>query len=82
MTIEERLDKLEARNTRVEADKAWETSLLRRVSILCLTYIVITVTLIIIKNPHPLTNAIIPSIGFILSTLTLSGIKKIWKKSK
>ncbi len=36
-TLEQRVQELEARNKRVEADKAWETSWARRVAIAVLT---------------------------------------------
>ncbi|MEK7615775.1 MAG: hypothetical protein AAB420_01035 [Patescibacteria group bacterium] len=38
--IEERIKTIEARNTRVETDKAWETSWTRRLSIAIATYII------------------------------------------
>ena len=41
MSLEERVAKIEARNAKVEADKAWETSWVRRFSIALLTYGVI-----------------------------------------
>lgn len=77
-TVEERLDALESRNKRVEADKKWETSLERRSSILLMTYVVISIFLILIETPNPWVNAIVPSIGFMLSTLTLGWFKRGW----
>lgn len=77
-TTEERLDALEARNKRVESNKAWETSLERRSAILILTYIVIGVFLGLINTPHAWINAIVPSVGFLLSTLTLGWLKERW----
>lgn len=77
-TIEERLEKIEQRNTKVEADKAWETSWTRRFFIALFTYLVISLYMSAIGVNQPLLNAIIPTIGFLLSTLTLSFVKKIW----
>lgn len=37
--LEERINKIEERNARVEGDKAWETSNLRKILIIILTYI-------------------------------------------
>ena len=37
-SLERRIQAIEERNKRVEADKAWETSLTRRVSIAVITY--------------------------------------------
>ena len=74
----ERIAALEARNQRVELDKAWETSITRRVAIIVVTYCVVAAFLIIIKNDMPFVNAIIPSLGFFLSTLVVSGLKRHW----
>lgn len=77
-TVEERLEALEARNRRVERDKVWETSLERRGAVLLLTYVVIGVFLTLIAIARPWVNAIVPSIGFMLSTLTLTWLKRLW----
>jgi len=77
-TIEERLEIIESRNARVEADKAWETSWTRRVSIMVLTYIVVVVYLRFVVHIDPWINALVPVIGFLLSTLTVSVLKNIW----
>ncbi|MFH1641886.1 MAG: hypothetical protein ABIC04_03220 [Nanoarchaeota archaeon] len=68
------------RNKRVEKDKAWETSFTRRFIIAVLTYMLIVVFLIIINVPNPWLNALVPTIAFIISTLSLSLFKKIWLK--
>lgn len=75
-----RIEKLEARNRRVEADKAWETSWWRRLAIVVLTYFVIVIYLGLVVHVNPWVNAIVPSVGFFLSTLTLSILKRIWLK--
>ncbi len=77
-TLEKRIAKLEARNRRVEADKAWETSWVRRGAIMALTYIVVCVYLRFVVHIDPWINALVPVIGFFLSTLTLSLIKQSW----
>ena len=69
---------LRARNARVELDKAWETSTTRRGIIAIGTYGVVVVFLYAIEAPHPWLNALLPAIGFVLSTLTLPFFKKIW----
>lgn len=76
--IEERLAIIEARNKRVELDKAWETSLTRRIVLILLTYLVIALVMSFADIDRPLVNAIIPAIGFGLSTLTISFVKKWW----
>ena len=77
-SIEERLTKIEQCNSRVEADKAWETSWTRRFFIALFTYLVISLYMSAIGVEKPWLNAIIPTVGFLLSTLTLSFVKKNW----
>ena len=48
--------------------------------IMILTYLVIGIYLMIIKVDKPWINAIVPVLGFGLSTLTVSAVKKIWVK--
>ena len=66
------------RNRRVEADKAWEVSGVRRGSILLLTYGVSILVLWVIGNPQFLLNALIPTGGYALSTLSLPWVKRWW----
>ncbi len=77
-TIEERLAVVEARNIKVEGDKAWEASLTRRLSIMALTYLVVVAYLYFVVHIDPWINAIVPVIGFFLSTLTIEFIKTRW----
>lgn len=68
------------RNKRVEKDKAWETSFTRRFIIAVMTYLLIVLFLWMIKVSEPWLNALVPTIAFMLSTLTLPFFKKIWLK--
>lgn len=81
-SVAERLAAIEARNARVELDKAWETSLTRRGCIAVLTYIVVVVYLFVINNNQPFVNALVPAIGFFLSTLVMKSIKQMWGRSR
>lgn len=72
------IDEIKARNARVEADKAWETSETRRSLIAIGTYVIVVVFLFQIKNDNPFVNALIPVIGYVLSTLSLPFAKKWW----
>lgn len=76
--LEKRVEEIEKRNKRVEADKAWETSILRRILIIVLTYVVALLYLKIADTTNPYFGAVVPCVGFYLSTLTIDGIKKIW----
>lgn len=77
--LEQRVAAIEKRNQKVEQDKAWETSWTRRLSIGTFTYIVIAIYLLIIHNDQPFINALVPAIGFVLSTLVLKRIRDIWQ---
>jgi Flp pilus assembly protein TadB len=79
-SIEERLKSLEARNKRVEAEKSWEVSWTRRIAIAVLTYLVVVAYLFFIVRIDPWLNAIVPVMGFLLSTLTISYLKSRWIK--
>ena len=78
MTIEERLEKIEQRNVRVEMEKAWEVSLFRKAAIMLLTYVVAYGAFVVIGNDNPFRNAFIPVIGYLLSTQSLPILKKWW----
>ena len=75
---EKRLNRIEQRNNRVEMDKAWETSWTRRIIITIMTYITIVLFFYVAKLPKPFVNSIVPSTGFVLSTLSLPFFKRIW----
>lgn len=77
-TIEERLSALEARNKRVEGDKAWETSSTRKIAIIVATYATVAAYLHFVIHIDPWLNAIVPVVGFFLSTLTIGALKKYW----
>jgi hypothetical protein len=74
----QRIEKLEARNFRVEGDKAWKTSWVRRLSIMLLIYIVVVFYLRFVVHIDPWINALVPVLGFSLSTVTLSFLKQRW----
>ena len=82
MDLEERIKKIEERNKRVEKDKAWETSLIRKICIMVLTYIiVITYSYLIREYDNILLSSLVPVIGFTLSTLSLKVVRGIWEKN-
>lgn len=79
-SLEKRVERLETRNKRVETDKAWETSLSRRILIFIFTYLSVGLYLQTISISDPWLNAIVPAVGFMLSTLTLPFFKNLWVK--
>lgn len=76
--LEQEISQIKERNKKVEIDKAWETSFARKIIIAILTYFVIVIFFIFAKLPKPFINAIVPTIGFLLSTLSVWFFKKIW----
>lgn len=78
--LEKRIEKIEERNRKVEKDKVWETSFTRRALLILFTYISIGLYMNAIKITDPWLNAIVPSLGFFLSTLTLPFFRKLWEK--
>ena len=62
----------------VEKDKIWETSWTRRFLLIVFTYLAIGFYLQAININNAWLNAIVPAVGFLLSTLTLPFFKKLW----
>jgi hypothetical protein len=75
--MEERLIAIEERNKKVEADKKWETSLIRRGGIIVLTYIFAVLFMYTIGESQPFLKALVPTCGFLLSTLSLKFLRKL-----
>lgn len=80
--LEQRIKQIEDRNTKVETDKAWEKSWTRRFLLALFTYLTIGLYLGVIEVSKPWINAIVPTIGFMISTLTMPFFKKAWLKNR
>ncbi|HLD81749.1 MAG TPA: hypothetical protein VJA22_00905 [Patescibacteria group bacterium] len=78
--LKKEIKEIQARNKRVEADKAWEMSWSRKLLILLLTYFVIVIFFLIAKLGNAFVNAIVPTIGFVFSTLSMPFFKNVWLK--
>jgi len=78
--LAEEIIKIKERNAKVEADKAWETSTFRKVLLAVLTYIVIVIFFYFADLQKPLINAIVPTLGFLISTFSIATIKNLWIK--
>lgn len=78
--LEKRILDIENRNKKVEKDKAWETSYSRRSLLIIFTYLTISLYMKFVLHIEPWFNAIIPTLGFFLSTLTLPFFKQLWEK--
>lgn len=81
--LENEILKIKERNKKVEMDKAWETSLTRKICICILTYIVVIIYSILInKISNIFLSSLVPVIGFTLSTLSLKLVRNIWEKNR
>ena len=78
--LESRIETIEKRNSRVEANKAWDSSFSRKLLITISTYLIIAAYLYFVVGIDPWTNAVVPAIGFLLSTLAFPFIKDLWIK--
>lgn len=78
--LQKELENIKQRNQRVEIDKAWETSKFRIGIISLITYLTASIFLYIINVENFYYAALIPTLGFMISTLSLPAIKKIWQQ--
>ena len=79
--LEKEIKIIKDRNKRVEKDKAWETSWMRKIAIAILTYIVVVLYSYLISSySNIFLSSLVPVIGFLLSTMSLKIIRKIWEK--
>lgn len=76
--MEDRIKAIEERNRNVEAEKAWETSTFRRVSIAVIIYLIASAVLFVIGVPEFYLAAIVPVVGYLLSTQSLPTLKRKW----
>ena len=75
--MEDRIKAIEERNLRVEADKKWETSWVRRAAIVVLTYICAVLFLWVINETQIFLKALVPVFGFVLSTVSLRFLRNL-----
>lgn len=69
---------LKKRNIKVDQDKAWEISLTRKVLIAFITYVLVSIFFYFASVSKPMLNALVPTMGFLLSTISMSYVKDIW----
>lgn len=81
-SLESEINRICERNFRVEMDKAWEASSVRVIFLVGLTYLITSIVFWFIAVPNPLLNALIPTIGYYLSTLSLPVVKEWWVKNR
>ena len=78
--IKKDIQEIKERNARVDMDKAWETSVARKILVAILTYAAVVFFFFFAELPKPFVNAIVPTVGFVLSTLSIPVFKKLWIK--
>lgn len=81
-SIESRIAEIESRNVRVENDKAWETSWTRKIAILFMTYAILGIYMELLGIEKWYLHALVPTCGYLLSTLALPMMRKMWKQIK
>lgn len=79
--LESRISAIESRNNRVATDKAWETSLTRKISILIMTYCILGLYMKLLGIENWYLHALVPTSGYFLSTLALPIVRKIWENN-
>ena len=78
--LENEIKRIKQRNKKVEADKDWELSWMRKVIVAVFTYLIIVIFFYTASLPKPFLNSIVPALAFVLSTFTLPFFKKFWLK--
>jgi hypothetical protein len=80
--LEKRIKKIEERNKKVELDKAWEGSKTRKILIILMTYVFAVLYLKIADTTNPYFGAVVPCVGFYLSTQSINLVKNFWLKKE
>ncbi len=81
MNIEREIEAIKERNRKVELDKAWEISWARRGFILIVTYGIAGIWLVLIHDASPWLKALVPAGGYLLSTLSVPIVRRMWEKT-
>jgi len=76
--LEKEIEKIKKRNKKVEADKSWEISTERKISVAIITYIMVVIIMYFLNFEKIYINALIPTFGYLLSTLWINPMKKIY----
>ncbi|HEX9804202.1 MAG TPA: hypothetical protein VGA67_00820 [Candidatus Dojkabacteria bacterium] len=79
--LKREIELIKKRNALVEVNKKWETSWIRRICVAALTYFVVVSFFIVADLPNPFINSIVPTTGYILSTLSLGFFRNFFNKN-
>lgn len=80
--LESQLERILDRNRRVEINKAWETSGTRLLSVTTVTYVTMVLVFAVLGSVRPLLDALVPTTGFFLSTLSLPVVRRTWERRR
>ncbi len=80
--LEAQMVEVRSRNQRVETNKAWETSRVRLASVTLVTYVTMTLVFSMLGAGRPFLDALVPTTGFFLSTLSLPFVRRAWERSQ
>lgn len=75
-----KLEKREVEKTHGEINKKWETSWTRRLFVAVITYISAFSFMKISGMEPAILGAFVPVGGFLLSTLSMKPLRKVWEK--
>lgn len=76
--LKKEIENIKARNRRVEADKAWETSWIRTLFVALSTFILALGFMLLVEEREPFGKALIGTIAYIMSTSTYGMLKNWW----
>lgn len=76
------IEAIKARNRRVEADKAWETSYTRTTFISISSFILLYIFFRLINSEVPFLNAFISTLVYLMSTFSYGVLKNWWLKKR
>ena len=77
-SLEQRVERIEARNAAVEGDKAWEVSNARKILIAVFTFFIIGFYLQAVGVHEAWTHALVGTLGFMVSTLSMPFFRRAW----
>lgn len=80
--LQDEIVQIQARNRRVEADKAWELSGTRTAFISITTFILLYVFFVLSKSGAPFLNAFISTVAYLLSTFSYGILKSWWLEKR
>ena len=80
--LQEEVDHINQRNVEKDRGKEFETSYTRVIFLMTITYCTLFGYMSFIKTNHPSLDAIVPTVGFNISTWSLPYIKEWWVSLK